>query len=217
MDKDLQRVWDTIADSWTNLRVRPWEEVLEFSKDVNEGFVLDIGCGNCRNLVPFVANKIDCVGVDFSKGMIKEAEEYIKWGKNIVVKIPMCKEGMDAVRILSKKGIKTNVTLIFSPLQALIAAKSGATYVSPFIGRIDDVGGFGTDLVEQIRDIYDNYGYDTRIIAASIRHPTHVLDCALIGCDIATIPPDIMEKLFNHPLTDKGIKKFLDDSKAWKK
>lgn len=152
-----------------------------------------------------------------SKGMIKEAEEYIKWGKNIVVKIPMCKEGMDAVRILSKKGIKTNVTLIFSPLQALIAAKSGATYVSPFIGRIDDVGGFGTDLVEQIRDIYDNYGYDTRIIAASIRHPTHVLDCALIGCDIATIPPDIMEKLFNHPLTDKGIKKFLDDSKAWKK
>lgn len=152
-----------------------------------------------------------------AKGMVKDAERFANWGKNIVVKIPMCKEGMDAVRILSKKGIKTNVTLIFSPLQALIAAKAGATYVSPFIGRIDDIGGFGTDLVEQIRAIYDNYGYDTKIIAASIRNVTHVLDCALIGCDIATIPPEILEKLFSHPLTDSGIKKFLEDSKSWKK
>lgn len=152
-----------------------------------------------------------------SKGMVKEADTYIKWGKNIVVKIPMTKEGMNAVRVLSKKGIKTNVTLVFSPLQALIAAKAGATYVSPFIGRIDDSGGFGMDLVAQIRDIFDNYGYNTKIIAASIRHPTHVLECALLGSDIATIPPEIMEKLFNHPLTDSGIKKFLEDAKAWKK
>ncbi len=152
-----------------------------------------------------------------AKGMVKEAEEYIKWGKNIVVKIPMTKEGMDAVRILSKKGIKTNVTLVFSPLQALIAAKAGATYVSPFMGRIDDNGGFGIDLVAQILDIFYNYDFETKVIAASIRHPKHVLECALTGCDIATIPPNIIDKLFNHPLTDIGIKKFLEDAKAWKK
>ena len=152
-----------------------------------------------------------------AKGMVKEAEEYVKWGKNIVVKIPMTKEGMDAVRILSKKGIKTNVTLVFSPLQALIAAKVGATYVSPFIGRIDDKGGFGIDLVGQILEIFYNYDFETKIIAASIRHPKHVLESSLLGCDIATIPPNIMDKLFNHPLTDVGIKKFLEDSKAWKK
>ena len=152
-----------------------------------------------------------------SKGMIKEAEEYVKWGKNIVIKIVMTPEGMKAVRALSKKGVKTNVTVVFSPMQALVAAKAGATYVSPFIGRLDDVGQIGMDIIDQIRDIYDNYGYETKILAASIRSVTHVLESALIGADVATIPPKIMEKLFNHPLTDKGIKQFLEDAKAWAK
>ncbi|MEK6916380.1 MAG: fructose-6-phosphate aldolase [Nanoarchaeota archaeon] len=152
-----------------------------------------------------------------ANGMVKEALEYVKWGKNIVIKIVMTPEGMKAVRELSKKGIKTNVTLVFSPLQALIAAKAGATYVSPFVGRLDDVGPIGMDVVSEIREIYDNYGYGTKILAASLRHPAHVLEAALIGADVATIPPDIMLKLFDHPLTDAGIKKFLQDAKEWKK
>ncbi|AJF61318.1 TPA: fructose-6-phosphate aldolase [Candidatus Woesearchaeota archaeon] len=152
-----------------------------------------------------------------AEGMVKEALEYVTWGKNIVVKIVMTPEGMKAVKILSKKGIKTNVTVTFSPLQALIAAKAGATYVSPFVGRLDDVGHFGMDTVAQIKEIYENYGYQTKILAASLRHPTHVLEAALMGVDVATIPPDVMLKLFNHPLTDAGIKSFLDDSKKWKK
>jgi len=152
-----------------------------------------------------------------TKGMVKEAEKYSKWGKNIVVKIPMTPEGMKAVKELNKKNIQTNVTLVFSPLQALIAAKAGATYVSPFVGRLDDIGHFGMEIIAQIRDIYDNYNFETKILAASLRHPTHVLESALIGADVATIPPGIMLKLFNHPLTDKGLKKFLEDAKAWNK
>ncbi|MBT4352113.1 fructose-6-phosphate aldolase [archaeon] len=152
-----------------------------------------------------------------SVGMLKEAEEYVKWGENIVIKIPMTPEGMKAVKELTKKGVKTNVTLVFSPLQALVAAKAGATYVSPFVGRLDDIGHVGMDIIAQIRDIYDNYGYETKILAASIRHPTHVLESALIGADVSTIPYGAMLKLFNHPLTDSGLKKFLEDAKAWKK
>ncbi|NTV24099.1 MAG: fructose-6-phosphate aldolase [Nanoarchaeota archaeon] len=152
-----------------------------------------------------------------AEGMVKEGEEYITWGKNIVVKIPMCPEGMKAVKILSKKKIRTNVTLIFSPLQALIAAKAGATYVSPFVGRLDDIGHVGMDIIAQIKDIFVQYDFETKILAASIRHPTHVLEAALIGADVATVPPDILFKLSNHPLTDSGMKKFLEDSKAWKK
>jgi len=159
---------------------------------------------------------VEVLATDY-KGMIEEAEKYTKWGKNIVVKIPMIPEGMKALKILAKKGIKTNVTLVFSPLQALIAAKAGATYVSPFIGRLDDIGHIGMDIIAQIRDIYDNYGYKTKILAASIRHPTHVLEAALIGADVATVPPDKLEKLFDHPLTDKGLKKFLEDAKSWAK
>ena len=131
---------------------------------------------------------VEVLAVD-AEGMVKESEEYVKWGHNIVVKIPMIPEGMKAVRKLAKKGIKTNVTLCFSPLQALIAAKAGATYISPFIGRLDDIGHIGMDLIAQIRDIYDNYGYETKILAASIRHPTHVLDAALIGADVVTVDP----------------------------
>ncbi|MCK4668034.1 fructose-6-phosphate aldolase [Candidatus Dependentiae bacterium] len=149
-----------------------------------------------------------------SEGMIKEARPLSKLHKNIIIKIPMTVEGMKAVKVLSAEGIKTNVTLVFSPVQALIAAKAGATYVSPFVGRLDDISHYGMDLVHNILEIFDNYGYSTEIIAASIRHPIHVLESALAGSHIATIPFSILKKLFNHPLTDKGIEKFLSD---WEK
>ncbi len=149
-----------------------------------------------------------------AEGMVKEAKELAKIHKNIVIKVPMTPEGLKAVKQLSGKGIKTNVTLIFSPMQALLAAKAGATYVSPFVGRLDDISQDGMEIVEQIRTIFDNYGYTTEIIVASIRNPVHVLDSALIGADIATIPYSVMLQLSKHPLTDAGIKKFLED---WEK
>ena len=171
-----------------------------------------------REISSFIKGPISVEALsEEANGMVKEAEEYVTWGKNIVIKIPMTPEGMKAVKILSKKNIKTNVTLVFSAVQALIAAKAGATYVSPFVGRLDDVGNSGMELVAEIREIYDNYGFGTKILAASLRHPAHVLESALIGSDVATIPPSTMLKLFNHPLTDKGLKKFLEDAKAWKK
>jgi transaldolase len=147
-------------------------------------------------------------------GMVSEARELAKIHENIVVKIPMTVDGLKAVRILSAEGIHTNVTLIFSPLQALMAAKAGASYVSPFVGRLDDLSQEGMLLVEQIVEIFSNYAFDTEIIVASIRNPMHVLDSALMGADIATIPFNVLSKLAAHPLTDKGIKAFLDD---WKK
>jgi transaldolase len=147
-------------------------------------------------------------------GMVREARDLAKIHANIVVKIPMTVDGLKAVRQLVSEGIKTNVTLIFSPLQALMAAKAGATYVSPFVGRLDDLSHEGMQVVEQIAAIYSNYAFDTEIIVASIRNPLHVLDAALIGADIATIPFNVLSKLASHVLTDKGIKSFLDD---WKK
>jgi transaldolase len=147
-------------------------------------------------------------------GMVAEARELAKIHNNIVVKIPMTTDGLKAVRILAAEGIHTNVTLIFSALQALMAAKAGASYVSPFVGRLDDLSQEGMQLVEQVADIYSNYAYDTEIIVASIRNPMHVLDAALIGADIATIPFNVLKKLAAHPLTDKGIDAFLND---WKK
>ena len=149
-----------------------------------------------------------------TEGMVSEARDLAKIHSNIVVKIPMTVEGLKAVRILDADEIKTNVTLIFSPLQALMAAKAGATYVSPFVGRLDDLSQEGMLLVEQIVDIYGNYGFETEVIVASIRNPLHVLDSALIGADIATIPFNVLKKLASHVLTDKGIKAFLSD---WKK
>lgn len=146
-------------------------------------------------------------------GMVKEARELATIHNNIVVKIPMTTDGLKAVRTLTAEGIKTNVTLVFSALQALMAAKAGATYVSPFVGRLDDLSQEGMLLIEQIADIFSNYAYDTEIIVASIRNPLHVLDTALIGADIATIPFNVLKKLAAHPLTDKGIQSFLDD---WK-
>ena len=148
-----------------------------------------------------------------SEGMINEAKELVKIHKNIVIKIPMTVEGLKAVSKLSKEGIKTNVTLIFSPNQALLAAKAGATYVSPFLGRLDDVGSQGMDLVRTIVEIFLNYDYDTEVIAASIRHPLHVVDAALAGAHIATIPMKVLQQMVKHPLTDKGIESFMND---WK-
>ena len=147
-------------------------------------------------------------------GMINEARDLAGIHENIVVKIPMLVDGLKAVRQLASEGIKTNVTLIFSALQALMAAKAGATFVSPFVGRLDDLSQDGLVLVEQIVEIYSNYAFDTEIIVASVRNPLHVLDSALMGADIATIPFGVLKKLAAHPMTDKGLRAFLDD---WKK
>lgn len=146
--------------------------------------------------------------------MVEEARGYAKWSKCVVIKVPLTKEGLKATKILSREGIATNVTLCFSPSQALLAAKAGATYVSPFIGRLDDISHPGMDLIRQIKTIYDNYGFKTQIIVASIRHPLHVVEAATIGADIATIPFETLEKLVKHPLTDIGIERFLKD---WQK
>jgi len=152
-----------------------------------------------------------------TEGMISEARDLAKIHSNIVVKVPMTVDGLKATRQLTEEGIKTNVTLVFSPLQALMAAKAGATYVSPFVGRLDDLSSEGMLLVEQIVEIYSNYAYETEIIVASIRNPLHVLDSAVMGADIATIPFSVLAKLAAHPLTDKGIKAFLDDWNKAKK
>jgi transaldolase len=158
----------------------------------------------------------EVISVD-SKGMVKEARELAKIHKNIVVKIPMTVDGLKATRKLTEEGIKTNVTLVFSPLQALMAAKAGATYVSPFVGRLDDLAQEGLLLVDQMVEIYSNYAFDTEIIVASVRNPLHVLEAALIGADIATIPFSVLARLAAHPMTDKGLKAFLDDWKKAKK
>ncbi len=152
-----------------------------------------------------------------TKGMVKEARHLAALHDNIVVKIPMTVNGIKATRQLSEQGIKTNVTLVFSPLQALMAAKAGATYASPFIGRLDDLSNEGMVLVDQMVEIYSNYAFDTEIIVASIRNPIHVLDAALSGADIATIPFNVLAKFAAHPLTDKGIKTFLEDWNRAKK
>ena len=152
-----------------------------------------------------------------AEGMVKEAKELNSWIDNAAIKIPMTWDGMKAVKQLSDEGIKTNVTLVFSPNQAILAAKAGATFVSPFIGRLDDVGQVGMEIIEAIVQIYANYGFDTEVLVASIRHPIHVYEAALIGADIATIPPSVLEKMVNHPLTDVGIKRFLDDWEKVKK
>jgi transaldolase len=154
--------------------------------------------------------------------MIKEAKQIIskipqKYRKNVAIKIPMIPEGLKAVKALSKEGIQTNVTLIFSANQALLAAKAGATFVSPFIGRLDDNGQEGMQLIEEIMDIFCNYDIETEVIVASIRHPIHVIDAARLGADIVTVPPDVIRKMTKHPLTDAGIQSFLNDWKKVKK
>lgn len=148
------------------------------------------------------------------KEMVKEAEKLVKYGNQVVIKIPLTPEGLKATKILSDKGIQVNQTLIFSPLQALMAAKCGAAYVSPFVGRLDDIAHNGMELCEQIIQIFDNYDFTTQVIVASVRHPGHVLEAAMMGADIATIPFKVINQLTQHPLTDKGISLFLED---WKK
>lgn len=148
------------------------------------------------------------------KGMVEEARKLAKLHKNVVVKIPLTKEGLKAVKILSKEKTRCNVTLCFSPSQALLAAKAGSSYISPFIGRLDDISHTGMDLVRQIKKIYTNYGFKTEIIVASVRHPLHVTEAAMAGADIATVPFAVLEELIKHPLTDIGIERFLKD---WEK
>ena len=154
----------------------------------------------------------EVISTDF-EGIIKEGEALAKLHKNIVVKVPMIKDGVKAIKYFSDKGIKTNCTLIFSAGQALLAAKAGATYVSPFIGRLDDISTDGIDLIAQIREIYDNYMFGTEILAASVRHPMHIIQCAEIGADVMTGPLSAITALLNHPLTDSGLAKFLADFK----
>jgi len=154
----------------------------------------------------------EVISVDY-EGMLKEGRELAKIGDNVNVKIPLIEEGLKAVKTLSAEGIQTNVTLCFNSVQALMAAKAGATFISPFIGRLDDISSEGMDVVEEIVTIYENYGYETEIIVASIRNPLHIKYAALAGADISTIPFSVFKKLINHPLTDKGLAQFLEDYK----
>lgn len=154
----------------------------------------------------------EVIATDFND-MVKEGEELAALHENIVVKVPMTKDGIKAIRYFTDKGIRTNCTLIFSAGQALLAAKAGATYVSPFVGRLDDISTDGIDLIEQIRTIFDNYGFDTEILAASVRHPMHVIACAEIGADVMTGPLSVILQLMKHPLTDIGLAQFLADHK----
>ena len=146
-------------------------------------------------------------------GILQEGRELAKLHKNVVVKVPLIAEGLKAVRIFTAEGIKTNVTLCFSASQALLAAKAGATYISPFVGRIDDVSGNGMDLIRQIVTIYKNYGYKTEVLTASVRHPVHFVEAALIGAHVATVPLKVIKQLLKHPLTDAGLAQFLADAK----
>ena len=205
---------------------------LDMIKDINSWGILDGVTTNpsliakegvdVRTRVREIAEVVD--GPISSEAMSTTCDEMVREGRelasihpNINVKLPMCIETLKATKILSSEGIKVNVTLIFSPLQALLAAKAGAAFVSPFVGRLDDIGEHGIDLVSQIRTIFDNYGYDTEIIAASIRGPAHVLDAALIGADIATIPYDTLKLMIKHPKTDEGVAKFIADYEKSKK
>jgi len=155
----------------------------------------------------------EVISTDY-ESILKEGRDLAKIHKNIVVKIPLIKEGLKACKTLTAEGIKVNVTLCFSPTQAILAAKAGATYISPFVGRLDDISTSGMDLISQIVQIYRNYNYKTEVLVASVRHPLHVVEAALIGADVCTIPFDVIKKMFNHPLTDIGLEKFLGD---WKK
>jgi transaldolase len=156
---------------------------------------------------------VEVIGTTF-EAMVKEAKEMATWGEEIVIKIPINQEGLKTAKQLSSEGIRTNVTLVFSASQAILAAKAGATYICPFLGRLDDIGFNGLDLIQQIREIYDNYDeFETQIVVASVRNPIHVIEAGLLGAEIVTIPPAIIEQMVKHPLTEKGIAQFLEDAK----
>jgi transaldolase len=146
--------------------------------------------------------------------MVKEATTYAAWAENVVVKVPIIKEGLKAIKTLADQGVKVNVTLCFSPMQALLAAKAGAAYISPFVGRLDDISTDGMELIRQVVEIYDNYAFDTEVLVASVRNPLHVVQGALMGADVATLPLKVIDSLLKHPLTDIGLEKFLAD---WEK
>ena len=168
-----------------------------------------------REIVSIVPGPISAeVTATDAEGMLAEARHYAKFGAQVVVKVPLIVEGLRAVKTLSAEGVKTNVTLCFSPVQALLAAKAGATYISPFVGRLDDISQDGMAMVGDIVQIYRNYGFTTKVLVASVRHPIHVLQAAKMGADVATIPYGVIEQLARHPLTDSGLKKFLAD---WEK
>ncbi len=168
-----------------------------------------------REIVQLVPGPISAeVTATDAEGMLKEARELARFGKQVVIKIPLIVEGLRAVKVLSQEGIQTNVTLCFSPVQALLAAKAGATYVSPFVGRLDDVSQDGMALIADILQIYRHYGFATKVLVASVRHPVHVLEAAKLGAHVATIPYSVIEQLAKHPLTESGLKKFLAD---WEK
>jgi len=172
---------------------RPFEEIIREICDIVDGPV-----------------SAEATALDV-EGMVSEGRELAKIHENVIIKIPMTEPGMQAVRQLTADGIRTNVTLVFSVNQALLAAKCGATFVSPFIGRIDDIGGSGMDLIAEILEVFENYAYLTEVLAASIRHPQHVREAAMLGADVATVPYGVLKKLFGHPLTDLGIDRFLKD------
>ncbi|MEM2963170.1 MAG: fructose-6-phosphate aldolase [Candidatus Anstonellales archaeon] len=168
-----------------------------------------------KEICSIVKGPVSVEGIGMkSEEIVKEGRLFASWAKNVVVKVPMSLEGMKAVKKLQSEGIDTNVTLVFSAAQALIAAKAGATYVSPFVGRLDDMGESGMRVVEEILGIYSNYDFETQVLVASVRHPMHVVEAALLGADACTVPPEVFEKLFMHKMTDDGITRFLDD---WKK
>lgn len=158
-----------------------------------------------------VSTEVTALDVD---GMLKQGREYAAWHKNVVIKLPTTREGIKACKVLTNEGIKTNLTLCFSATQALLVAKAGATYVSPFVGRLDDISFDGMSLIRDIVQIYDNYSYQTQVLTASVRHPLHVVEAAKLGSHVATIPWKVLDMMFNHPLTDKGLAAFLKD---WEK
>lgn len=196
--------WGVLSGVTTNPSLIA-KEGREFKSVVKE--ITEIADASPSNIASISAEVLS----DDAEGMIAEAHELVKIHDVITIKVPMTEEGIKAVSILSKEGIKTNVTLIFSPNQALLAARAGASYVSPFVGRMDDIANDGAGLVAEIAEIFDIYGIETEIIAASIRTPKDVVECAKAGSDIATIPYAVLKKMFKHPLTDKGIQQFKDD------
>jgi transaldolase len=200
-------------------------------REIREAAAMGVidGCTTNPSLVAKVGRKLEevipeiCTIVDGpvsaevistdAEGMIREGRELAKIHKNVVVKIPLIADGLKAVRVFSAEGIKTNVTLCFSPMQAMLAAKAGATYISPFVGRLDDIQSDGMELIEQIVTIYENYGFDTQVLVASVRSPMHLVQSALIGAHCATVPFNVIAQLLKHPLTDKGLEQFLADAK----
>ena len=182
-------------------------------EDIKKANDMGVICGVTTNVDGPISGEVKATTVD-AEGMIAEGREIAAIHPNMVVKIPMTVEGLKACKVLTAEGIKTNVTLIFTANQALLAARAGATYVSPFLGRLDDISTRGVDLIREIAEIFEVAGLDTQIIAASVRNPIHVTDCALAGADIATVPYAVIEQMIKHPLTDAGIKKFQDDYRA---